>query len=107
MPAPRLKQYKAVIAAASSPQTSSAQAVAPANPDRIFLVLQNNGANPAFVQFNNPVKGDGSDLNLSVGGSFQFDQINPDGSFNGPTGAIYIAATAATTVALIEGTRIQ
>lgn len=104
MPQANLKQYKAVLVANSAPQTSSAQAIAPANPKRCFLVMQNNGANAALVQFNNPVKGDLSDLNIPAGSAFIFDQTFNDGTGNVPTGAIYMAATALTTVAIIEGT---
>lgn len=104
MPQVNIKQYRSVCAAASAPQTSSSQAVAPANPRRSFIVLQNNGANPALVQFNNFVKNDGSDLAIPAGSAFIFDQTFSDGTFNGPTGAIYIASVLGTVVAVLEGT---
>lgn len=98
----RNKQYRVILLAGSNTPNTSIQAT-PATPSRCSLLIQNTGANPALFQISNPIRGDGSDILLAAGASFLFNQLAPDGSFNGPTESLNFGAALATTIAIMEG----
>jgi len=98
------KQYHVIAPANSNTQQTSVIA-APNTANRTFLVIQNTGVNPGFVQFRNAVQNDGSDLLMNAGEILQFDKLFSNDVFNGPTEAINVGSALGTTFAIIEGLR--
>ncbi len=91
------KQYvgEAPVGSVASPL---ANAVAPTNPMRIGLYIQNTGANPLLVQFANKVQGNGSDLAIAAGQLVAF--TIPDTC---PRESINIGSALGTTCMILEG----
>ncbi len=85
-------------APAGSVATPITTAIAPQNPKRIGLSIQNTGANPLLLQFNNKVKGDGSDLAIAAGVLLHWH--TPETC---PQGSIHIGSVLGTTCAILEG----
>jgi hypothetical protein len=72
MPRAKIRQY-GVQSKAGEKSTRPTPAVG----DRIFLVIQNTGANPGLLRFGGPVRGDGSDLLFAAGSApLIFDQAD-------------------------------
>jgi len=85
-------------AGTDNPQTSVR--VTPANPRRIFLMIQNTGANSGLVRLEEPIQGDGSDMLFTTGSGLVFDRETTC-----PQGAINIGSAAGTTFCIVEGVR--
>lgn len=95
MQAVRYKQAVAVCGA-----NTINKAVSPAVNDRVYLLIQNTGANPGQVQFKDPIKQDGSALLFAAGAGLIWDR--PETC---PTDAITCFSTLGTTFAIMEGVR--
>lgn len=74
--------------------------VTPANPKRIALLIQNTGANPGLVRFEEPIQGDGSDLLFAAGAGLLWDRADTC-----PVSAINVGSALGTTFAIVETTR--
>lgn len=93
-----LKHYGAVSDVGSNTVNSSKR-VAPLNPNRTHLTLQNTGANPGVLRFSEPVRGDGSDILINTAQILVFDQADTC-----PVEAINLGSALGTTWAIVEGT---
>lgn len=86
------------VAGSNTPQTSVR--VAPTNPKRILLMIQNTGANAGLVRFEEPIQGDGSDILFAPGAGLLFDRGDTC-----PQGAVNVGSSAGTTFTILEGVR--
>lgn len=97
-----MKHYGAqsVATAAASIEATGSKRVAPGNPNRTLLLIQNTGANPGFLRFSEACKGDGSDILLAAGSApLVWDQADTC-----PVEAVNLASILGTTWAINEGT---
>jgi len=91
MPQPKSKQY-VVMADANSRRFS------PQTPERVFLYVENTGANPVNLRISDNVRQDGGNIVLAPGSWRQWD--NSDTT---PREALNVQSELGSTVAVIEG----
>lgn len=84
---------------ANADVTQGTVRVAPNNPNRTLITIQNTGANPGLLRWGEPCKGDGSDQVIAAGQDKTYDQADTC-----PVEAINLASIAGTTWAIVEGT---
>lgn len=93
------KHYGAAPLAGTNNPTGSLR-VTPANPKRISLLIQNTGANPGLVRFEEPIQGNGSDLLFAAGAGLLWDKSDAC-----PVSAINVGSELGTSFAIVETTR--
>lgn len=87
------KQYVVTLAAGQE-----RVGISPQNPDRRQYTVQNTGANPALLRFENAVQFDGGDFEIASKASLSFH--NPDTC---PRERVNVYSALGTTLAILEG----
>lgn len=92
----RTKTYGGIAPVDSNTAQTSVY-VAPGNPDRSMLLVQNTGANIGLLRFGGAVLGDGSDTSFDPGAGLLFDRATTC-----PEASIYIGSVLGTTFSFTE-----
>jgi len=96
----RNEKHYGGLAKAGTNNAQTSVRVTAANPKRILLMIQNTGANPGLVRFEEPIQGDGSDMLFESKSGLVFDR-----SDTCPQGAVNIGSELGTTFMIMEGVR--